>query len=178
MLVKKMQMTNSPVKLSHVLCCDKICTALEFSDKGIKQHEVQRSNTTISTLHAIYERDILMFVRYGLTGAVATACHYIILLCLVELLSVQTWAAAGFGAFFGAVVAYFGNRKFTFNSAISQRQSLPRFFMIAGLAIAMNSSLVWLITHYFNLYYFVAQLIATVIVLVVTYQLNKQWTFA
>lgn len=117
-------------------------------------------------------------MRYGLTGAVATAFHYLVLLGLVELLSIKPWIATGLGALCGAVVAYIGNRQFTFVSNAPNRQALPRFFAIAALGAALNSLLMWLMTHYFNLYYFAAQVIATIIVLIVTYHLNRHWTFA
>ena len=119
-----------------------------------------------------------MFFRYSFTGAIATACHYLVLLCLVELLHIKPWVATGLGALCGAVVAYIGNRNFTFLSNTPNHKALPRFLMIAALGAALNSLQVWVLTHYFDIYYFAAQLIATIIVLIVTYHLNKQWAFA
>jgi len=124
-----------------------------------------------------------MFIRYGMTGAIATIFHYLLLLLLVEVLGVKPWIASGFGAICGAMVAYIGNRKFTFASQISSNptsnyKTLPRFLTIATPGAGLNSLLMWLMTHYFNLYYFAAQIIATIIVIIVTYHLNQHWTFA
>ncbi len=119
-----------------------------------------------------------MFIRYGLTGGIATAFHYTILLCLVELFDVRPWVATGLGALCGAGIAYIGNRCFTFSSNTPNYKALPRFLTIAALGAILNSLLVWMMTHFFDLYYLVAQVIATIIVLIVTYQLNRQWTFA
>ncbi len=119
-----------------------------------------------------------MFIRYGFTGAIATGLHYLVLLCLVELFDVRPWIATGFGALCGAAVAYIGNRNFTFSSKISNRKALPRFLTIAALGATLNSLQVWILTHFFDMYYFAAQVIATIIVLIVTYHLNRQWTFA
>ena len=124
-----------------------------------------------------------MFIRYGLTGAIATIIHYLVLLLLVESFAIQPWIATGIGAICGAVVSYIGNRQFTFvnqvlNNQISNSKALPRFFVIAALGAALNSLLILLMTDYYNLYYFAAQVIATIIVLMVTYHLNRHWTFA
>lgn len=119
-----------------------------------------------------------MFFRYGFTGAIATAVHYVVLFYLVEILDIKPWIATGLGALCGAAVAYIGNRKFTFLSNTPNRIALPRFLVIAALGAALNSLQVWVLTNYFDMYYFAAQVIATIIVLIVTYHLNKQWTFA
>ncbi len=124
-----------------------------------------------------------MFIRYGMTGAIATTFHYLILLLLVEAFGVMPWIATGVGAICGAIIAYIGNRKFTFASQIptnstSNYKTLARFLIIAALGAALNILLMWLMTHYLNFYYFAAQIIATIIVLIVTYHLNRHWTFA
>ena len=121
---------------------------------------------------------ILMFIRYGFTGVIATAFHYLVLLCLVELFDIRPWIATGIGAMLGAAVAYIGNRNFTFSSNTPNFKALPRFMIVAVLGAILNSLQVWILTHFFDMHYFVAQVIATTVVLIVTYQLNRQWTFA
>lgn len=122
-----------------------------------------------------------MFIRYSLTGAIATAVHYVVLLCLVEALGIKPWIATAIGALCGAGVAYMGNRHFTFSHSLlstSNRKALPRFLIIAALGAGLNSLILGSITTLFNWHYFAAQVIATIIVLILTYHLNRTWTFA
>ena len=132
----------------------------------------------------------MIFIRYSLTGGAATAVHYLILLGLVELFGLKPWLATAVGALCGAAVAYLGNRYITFNSNFNKNSfdkkspqpkhttTLPRFLMVATLGAGLNSLLVFSISHSFSLHYFAAQVIATIIVLVLTFHLNRLWTFA
>ena len=117
--------------------------------------------------------------RYSLTGAVATAVHYLVLLALVEGAGSPAGPAAGAGAICGAVVAYLGNRRYAFvTSRTTHGHAVPRFFLVSAVGAAMNALLVWAGTGPLRLHYLTAQVIATVVILLLTYRLNRSWTFA
>ena len=120
---------------------------------------------------------ILRFVRYTLTGGFATATHYAILLVLVESRGVPAPTATALGALGGALVAYFANRRFTFSSAARHRRALPRFFVVAALGAGLNSLIVWVGTSALSWHYLAAQAVATVVILALTYHINRSWTF-
>jgi putative flippase GtrA len=121
----------------------------------------------------------MAFIRYSLTGAAATALHYTVLLALVELLGVAAALAAGIGALCGATLAYLGNRHFTFQrSGVSHGQAVPRFVLVALAGAALNSLIVWIGSAILGWHYLAAQVLATLVVLAVGYQLNRSWTFA
>ena len=116
------------------------------------------------------------FLRYGAVGAVATAVHYLLLVACVEAGGWPAWLASGFGAVAGAQVAYLGNRWFTFAHRGAASASWPRFqataLMGALLGMAVMAIGVWL-----GLYYLLAQMLATVLGLVLTFWINRVCTF-
>ena len=116
------------------------------------------------------------FVLYTAVGAVATAVHYALLVLCVELFAWPAWLASGFGAVVGAQLAYLGNRRFTFAHRGDVRASWPRFqataLLGAVLGMAVVGTAVWC-----GLHYVLAQLIATGLSLVLTFGINRFWTF-
>jgi putative flippase GtrA len=119
----------------------------------------------------------LALVRYTLIGAIATAVHYVVLVALVEGLNVSPSPSAMLGATCGALVAYIGNREFTFASSALHRIALPRFLVIAAIGAVLSGGMVWIGTVILAWYYLVAQLLATILIVFLTYQLNRLWTF-
>ena len=114
-------------------------------------------------------------------GGVATVLDYSLLILVVELLHWPPALGAGLGAAAGAVVAYLGNHRFTFGAAQDRqavhRRALPRFATVAALGSLLNAGIVWIGTH-LGLYYLLAKMLATGTVLLITYRLNKTWSFA
>ena len=109
----------------------------------------------------------------------ATVVHYAVLLTLVELAGMPAAPSAALGALCGAVAAYAINRSVTFTSSTaSHQQALPRFMLIAAAGAALNGALVWGGVHWLGWHYLVAQALATVLVLGLTFRLNRSWTFA
>ncbi|MET0517197.1 MAG: GtrA family protein [Burkholderiaceae bacterium] len=119
------------------------------------------------------------FIRYALTGAVATGLHYALLLTLVELLGWPAPGAAMLGALAGALLAYAGNKHFTFDAAgVAHVQALPRFALVALAGVLLNGAIVWLFSSRLGLHYLAAQVLATVLTMILTYRLNRTWSFA
>lgn len=118
------------------------------------------------------------FSRYALVGAAATAVHWGVLALLVEALQVDASGAAAIGALFGAALAYWGNRRFTFRSTEVHGRALPAFLCVAALGAAASAATVTLLTKRIGLHYLPSQAVATFAILIAGYGLNKRWTFA
>ena len=118
----------------------------------------------------------MRFARYVGVGAVATGVHYAVLAAAVELGHWPAWLASGFGAVVGAQVAFIGNRSFTFAHRGGVCDAWLKFMGTAlagallGMAIvALGVALGW--------HYLAAQALATLCALVLTYAVNRAWTF-
>ena len=116
------------------------------------------------------------FVRYVGVGAVATAAHYLVLVLAVEWAGWLPFAASGFGAVVGAQVAYAGNRWFTFAHRGALAASWLKFQGTAVIGAAVGMAVVALGVH-LGLYYLLAQLIATGLSLLLTFAINRRWSF-
>lgn len=121
--------------------------------------------------------ELLKFLRYGGVGVAATALHYGVLVSAVELAGVPAPAAAALGALAGAILAYLGNRYFTFLSNATHGRAVPRFAIVALLGAGVSAAVVagavatgWP--------YLGGQVLATLLVLLLGFVLNRTWTFA
>jgi hypothetical protein len=121
----------------------------------------------------------MQFFWYIVAGGLATAVHYAVLIALVESSSLTAAPAAAIGAVSGAAVAYLLNRRKTFaGSSAGHTHALPRFMAIALLGAILNGALVWLGVQQLGWHYLFAQMLATLLVLGLTFRLNRLWTFA
>lgn len=117
-------------------------------------------------------------LSYTLIGGLATAVHYLVLVALVELADIGAGLAAATGATCGALAAYAGNRRFTFASEAAHARALPRFLLVAALGAATSAALVTAGTAWFGLHYLLPQAVATALVLLAGFTVNRRWTFA
>ncbi len=121
----------------------------------------------------------MVFFRYVLAGGIATAVHYAVLLLLVEVFAWPAAPSAACGALCGAAVSYLVNRYMTFPGTTARhQQAVPRFMLIALAGAALNGGLVWGGVHLLNWHYLAAQAVATLLVLGLSFRLNRCWTFA
>ena len=116
------------------------------------------------------------FIRYTLVGAVATAVHYALLAGVVELLHWPAWLGSGFGAVMGAQVAFFGNRGFTFAHRGDVAPAWLKFMGTAATGALLGMAIVAGGVQ-IGLHYLLAQVIATLASLLLTFAINRAWTF-
>jgi putative flippase GtrA len=115
-------------------------------------------------------------VRYAGVGVVATAAHYLTLVACVELANWPAWSGSGVGAAVGAQVAYAGNRWFTFAHRGAILASWPRFMLTAVFGALLGMAIVWLGVR-LGVYYLLAQGVATLTSMALTFAVNRAWTF-
>jgi putative flippase GtrA len=116
------------------------------------------------------------FMRYSVVGAVATAAHYALLAAVVELLHWPAWLGSGLGAVTGAQVAFFGNRWFTFEHEGALAPAWVKF-MGTAVAGALLGMLIVGAGVARGWHYLAAQVVATLASLVLTFAINRAWTF-
>lgn len=117
-------------------------------------------------------------LRYALVGALATAAHWLTLAALVEAAAWAAWAASGAGAVVGAQVAFAGNRVFTFAGARKRPLlgSWWRFQLTAAAGGVLGMAIVAAGVAA-GLHYLLAQALATGVVFVCGYLVNRHWSF-
>jgi putative flippase GtrA len=120
---------------------------------------------------------MVKLIKFSAVGAVGTLAHYSVLICLVQLLAVNVVVASSCGAIVGALVNYFINYKWTFNSNKRHSEAMVKFFAVASVGFVMNGLLMMLFTKVLVLHYLLAQVVTTGIVLFWNFLANHFWTF-
>jgi putative flippase GtrA len=115
---------------------------------------------------------------FVIVGALATGLQYVILIALVNGGGVPAPIASAVGFSSSALANYALNRHFTFASRRAHVSALPRFLIVATSGLVINTGIVWLAATRAGWYYLLAQIIATLAVLLWTYTFNRHWTFA
>jgi len=115
-------------------------------------------------------------LRYAFVGGIATALHYALLVLCVEAFGWPAWLASGFGAVAGSQAAYLGNRRFTFGYRGAIVGSWLKFHIAALLGALQGMAIVAAGVH-FGLHYLPAQVLATLAGLLLTFAINRRWTF-
>jgi putative flippase GtrA len=121
-------------------------------------------------------RGLFRFIVYAMVGAVGTLAQYVILVTAVSLHWSSPVVASVIGALVGGIINYLLNARITFRSR-SHASSLPKFALIALLGAAVSGIMMKTLIDLAGLNYLFAQVIATVVVLGLTYSLNLLWTF-
>jgi putative flippase GtrA len=125
-------------------------------------------------------QDFVLFQmgRFLVVGGIATALQYAILFTLAGYVGVRPLLASSIGFVASACANYTLNRRFTFRSDVNYFTGLERFFIIAGGGLALNAIVMAVGTTIVGLHYVAAQLLATAVVLLWNFQMNRVWTFS
>ena len=115
-------------------------------------------------------------LRYALVGVLATGVHYALLVLCVEWAGWPAYLGSGLGAVVGAQVAYVGNRQFTFAHRGALPSSWVRFQAAALFGALVGMAIVALAVN-LGAHYLIAQAAATLLVLGLTFVVNRHWTF-
>ena len=116
-------------------------------------------------------------VRYAAVGLAATAVHYALLVAMVEAGWLRPPVAAAIGAVVGAQVAFAGNAWLTFRGSAVNLGAWWRFQLTALVGAALSFGLV-AAGQRIGVHYLAAQLVATLAATLVTYEINRRWSFA
>jgi putative flippase GtrA len=117
------------------------------------------------------------FVRFILVGGATTLCQYVVLTLLVELLHIKADLASSIGYGVGAAVSYVVHRFWTFKSDLSHAQSLPRFIVMIGIGLLLSFVMMHVLVDVAGIYYLLAQVLTTGIVMLSNYLLAASWVF-
>lgn len=139
------------------------------------------SNMTVSRQEAptrtALVRLVSQFSRFTLVGVAGTAVHYGVMAVLIELLGVPPLPSSAAGFITSAVLSYMLNYRLTFASSLSHRRALPMFLIVGSMGLALNSTLVGVLTGPMSWHWLIAQACASIIVLCWNFAANRHWTF-
>jgi putative flippase GtrA len=116
-------------------------------------------------------------MRFAAVGAVGTAAQYLVLWFGVTAVALSATVASGAGFVLGAVVNYLLNYHYTFASDRPHAAAAARFFTVAGAGLLINTALMHALVVWVTWHYMLAQVLATAVVLLWNFLVNRHWTF-
>ena len=138
---------------------------------------IQSDNPQDEVTLLVSGKTLKQFVYFTAVGGIGTGGHYLTLISLVEgkILSAVPASVAGFSV--GAIINYVLNYHLTFKSKKSHKEAMSKFFIVATLGAIINTALMYVGVDLMHIYYLLAQIAATGIVLLWNFIINKYWTF-
>ncbi len=120
---------------------------------------------------------LVQFVKFGTVGVSNTLLSFAVYTLLLKAFGVWYVAASGIGFTVGAVNGFLLNRRWTFRGHIGDALTPVRWFVVQGCGLGLNLSLVYLFVDGIGMDKLIGQVPATAIVTVVTFLVNRAWTF-
>jgi putative flippase GtrA len=116
------------------------------------------------------------FIRFCIVGLSNTALSLIVFVIAVS--TGVPYLAASCGAFaVGALNGYTLNRVWTFKAGSFRAQGLARYFLVQGLGLGLNVGLLAALVEGLNLGSIPAQAMLLPVISILTFALNRRWTF-
>lgn len=120
---------------------------------------------------------MLQLIKFLGVGAIATIIQYLLLILFVEFDVLNPVAASAASYSISAVFNYLANYYITFDSDVKHHVAAMKFTVVAVFGLALNTLCMYILFSMLGLYYILAQLITTGIVLAWNFFAHKYWTY-
>jgi putative flippase GtrA len=120
---------------------------------------------------------VVQLLKFGIVGVSNTLLAFAVYTILLKVFGVWYVAASGIGFAVGAVNGFLLNRRWTFREHSGDALTPVRWAIVQSCGLALNLGLVYLFVHDAGLDKLVGQIPATAIVTVLTFVVNRSWTF-
>jgi putative flippase GtrA len=120
---------------------------------------------------------VLQFVKFGIVGVSNTLIAFALYTLLLKVFGVWYVAASGIGYAIGAVNGFLWNRAWTFKGHVGDALTPVRWFVVQGCGLLLDLGLVYLFVDGAHLDKLVGQAVTAMIVTVITFFVNRAWTF-
>lgn len=116
---------------------------------------------------------IIKFIIVGVSNTAITTSTYLLLVSL----GLNYNLSNVIGYIVGTLNSYIWNKSWVFKQNSSKAKTFVKFIMVNLITLSVNSIVLFELVSKENMGKFIAQLIATVIGMIINYILNKLWTF-
>ena len=115
--------------------------------------------------------------RYLVSGGTAALLHFIVLISLVELADVDATVASMTGFCVATLLNYKLQFHWTFELSGPHGRIFTRYVLITFTMLGVNTIIFWVLYAELNVLYIGAQVIATGVVTILNFVINKRYTF-
>ncbi|MFL0269114.1 GtrA family protein [Candidatus Clostridium radicumherbarum] len=118
----------------------------------------------------------IQFIKFGIVGLGNTLITFIVYFLLVKL-QVYYVTANVIGYIAGIINSFFWNSSWVFKKSSRSFNLLIKFVIVNLITLGITSMILYIGVDRFNLSKYIAQIISTLIGILINYTLNKLWTF-
>lgn len=117
------------------------------------------------------------FLKFVLVGLLATIVHVAIVFLLVEGTGAEP-VLASLPAFLAALsVSYLLNRRWTFESAVPNFRSFPKYLLVAVGGLLLNAAIMYVTVHVAHGPYLLGLAVVVSVVPVLSFMFQRDWSF-
>jgi putative flippase GtrA len=120
---------------------------------------------------------LVQFVKFGIVGVSNTLLFFAIYTVLLKVFGVWYLAASAIGFTVGAINGFLLNRRWTFSGHVGDSLTPVRWGVVQGCGLGLNEGLLYLFVDGVRLDKLLSQAFATIVVTVITFLVNRAWTF-
>jgi putative flippase GtrA len=120
---------------------------------------------------------LVQFVKFVIVGVSNTLLAFTIYTVLLKVFGVWYLGASAIGFVAGAVNGFLLNRRWTFAGHVGDSLTPVRWGIVQGCGLVLNEGLLYLFVDGADIEKLLGQALATVIVTVITFLVNRAWTF-
>jgi putative flippase GtrA len=122
-------------------------------------------------------KNFSVFIRYVISGAIASAAHFSLLILLVELISMNATLASAVGFGVAIFVNYSFQYHWTFRADGPHGVLFARYIIVTFAMLGVNTGIFWFFNVQLDVPYLLAQVVATGIVVLFNFTINLRYTF-
>jgi len=119
----------------------------------------------------------MQIMRYLAVGVCAAAIHYFTALISHDSFGLGPTLSNFCGFVAGAIISYTGSYYFTFKSKDSHRNTVPRFFLVWLIGIAINVGLFKVLLEQFGVPFAINVFVVIILTPIATYLMLKFYAF-
>jgi putative flippase GtrA len=120
---------------------------------------------------------VVQFVKFGIVGVSNTVLAFAIYTLLLKAFDVWYLAASAIGFVCGAVNGFLLNRRWTFAGHVGDSLTPVRWGVVQTCGLAVNEALLYAFVDGAGVEKLLGQALATAVVTVLTFAVNRAWTF-
>ncbi|NCP71932.1 GtrA family protein [archaeon] len=116
--------------------------------------------------------------KYTIFSVIATLTDLLFLYVFTEFIGLFYLVSVKLSYFIGMIVAFFGNKQYTFKKTNKRSyHQFIDFFIISVIDLCMNVILIKLLTEYLGVWYILSKIITVIIIFFGKYLLHKKIAF-
>jgi putative flippase GtrA len=146
-------------------------------DDATNQHAPQDAEVVAVARRLHVPVVLVQFIKFGIVGVSNTLLTFLVYTLLLKVFGVWYIAASAIGFMVGAVNGFLLNRRWTFAGHVGDALTPVRWAIVQGGGLGINLGLLYVLVHDARIDKLLSQALATVVVTITTFLVNRAWTF-